>query len=282
MIAVAGCTHTAPAVSEVVLTSASSEDDPDTLPRTIKVVTFNVHRRNGDSIARAFAHDPVLRDADVIVLEEVRADADCSSACVAAHKLGLYAAYEPDWQLDGWSLGQAILSRAPLENTRVIELPKYLERNAALVTTVRIGGEPVTIYAVHLTVQLDVAERATQMLPILEDARARAAPAIIAGDFNAAASFVANAIPVPKPGAALKFEALVRRYGFATPMAHSGSTFRVLPMKLDGIFTRGFDTHAFGTARGRDISDHLALWAVMTLRRVRDATHVRATASRAL
>jgi endonuclease/exonuclease/phosphatase family metal-dependent hydrolase len=37
-------------------------------------------------------------------------------------------------------------------------------------------------------------------------------------------------------------------------------------MKLDGIYTRGFETVKFATADARNISDHLALWATLRAR----------------
>ncbi len=265
-LAIAACSHAAPADRGIVLTMAATPPPTTSLPATLKVVTFNVHRVSGDSIARGIALDPRLRDADLIVLEEVRSRAPCGAACIAARELGLYAAFEPDHVLDDGTLGNAILSRIPLEAVRVIELPKYLSRNCALVATVRVAGQPVTVYGVHLTDQLSTAERIDQMRPILEDARARPTPVIIAGDFNTSASFVDHAIPVTNGKAIPEFEALVHRYGFASPVANTGPTFRVVPMKLDAIYTRGFATHDYGTSHGHDISDHLAVWAIMSLR----------------
>jgi endonuclease/exonuclease/phosphatase family metal-dependent hydrolase len=58
----------------------------------------------------------------------------------------------------------------------------------------------------------------------------------------------------------------MRAHGFATPVAHSGATSHWLAMKLDGIYTRGFETARFATADANDVSDHLALWASMHLK----------------
>jgi endonuclease/exonuclease/phosphatase family metal-dependent hydrolase len=267
VFAIAGCiSHAPPADRGIVLTMPATPPSDLSLPATFKIVTFNVHRVTGDSIARGIALDPKLRDADLIVLEEVRSRGPCGAACIAAKELGLYAAFEPDHVLDDGVLGNAILSRVPLEDVHLVELPKYVSRNSALVATVRIGGQPVTLYAVHLTDQLSTAERLTQMRPILEDARKRTTPVIIAGDFNTSANFFFHNIPIRNGHAIARFEALLRSYGFASPTANTGPTFRVFPMKLDSFYTRGFDTHHFGTTHGHDISDHLALWAMMSLR----------------
>ncbi|HSD87183.1 MAG TPA: hypothetical protein VLB44_06695, partial [Kofleriaceae bacterium] len=34
-------------------------------------------------------------------------------------------------------------------------------------------------------------------------------------------------------------------------------------MKLDAIYTRGFAAKRFATAHAKDVSDHMALWALM-------------------
>ncbi len=65
------------------------------LPDRLRVVTFNVHGEPGDVIADALRSDRALRDADLIVLEEVhradRAGDWCSGACRLARELGFHA-----------------------------------------------------------------------------------------------------------------------------------------------------------------------------------------------
>jgi len=85
---------------------------------------------------------------------------------------------------------------------------------------------------------------------------------IIAGDFNPSPfTRFSHMVPVLTTTQDDRLEDLVRRYGFDTPVEDSGPTHRYLGMKLDAIYTRGFETRRFGTARARDVSDHLALWA---------------------
>jgi endonuclease/exonuclease/phosphatase family metal-dependent hydrolase len=266
-IAVGACAFAKPASRGVVLTTppGAARSELAALPATFKIATFNVHRRPGDSITRAIQGDPALRDADLIVLQEVPAVGPCGAACVAAGELGMYSAYEPDIVVGDGTVGQAILARVPITSVRVIEMPAYADRKAALVGTVKVDHQIVTIYVVHLTDEISIDERLRQIRPVLDDARTVPTPAIVAGDFNTSANFIAHVFPIATGSAVGRFEALVRDYGFATPVAGSGPTFRVWPKKLDGIYTRGFQTSAFGTAHGEDISDHLAVWAVMTL-----------------
>jgi endonuclease/exonuclease/phosphatase family metal-dependent hydrolase len=167
--------------------------------------------------------------------------------------------------------GVAIVSRVPIDTTEVIELPYFnvrfnSGRRVALAATVTFNGEPTTIYAVHLDNRIGVGDRRKQMLPVLRHAAKQTTPVIIAGDFNTSPmTWLGGVIPIPTGTQDNHFERLVRTYGFDTPVKDSGRTHRYFWMKLDGIYTRGFDTVAFSTAKARKVSDHLALWA--TLRR---------------
>ena len=238
------------------------------LPRAFRVVTFNLHGVPGDVVAHALRTDRALRDADLIVLEEVHGEDGCSVACVVARELGFHAVFAPEFVNENGTDGVAIVSRAPIESAQVIELPYYNvhinneRRKAALAATLRVDGRPITVYAVHLTNRLTVAQRRHQIEPVLAHASRQRTPVLIAGDFNTNPfTWIGHVIPIVTGTQDDRFEALMRAHGFATPVADSGPTSRYLAMKLDGIYTRGFTTTRFATANGLDISDHLALWA---------------------
>lgn len=241
------------------------------LPAQFKVATFNIHKEPGDKIVKAMLADRALRDADLIVLQEVpRWDESCSGACAMGKLLDMYTLYAPGHHVDGRDLGVAILSKAPITSARIIELPWNdvrfnAGRRIALVATIEQGGRPITVYSVHLENRLKAADRRKQMTPILEDAQRQRTPVIIAGDFNTNPfTWVSHWLPLPTASdQANKLEALVRSYGFDTPVKDSGATHRYIGMKLDAIYTRGFATKRFATAHAEDVSDHLALWATM-------------------
>jgi endonuclease/exonuclease/phosphatase family metal-dependent hydrolase len=243
------------------------------LPAHFKAATFNIHKEPGDKVARAILADRNLRDVDLLVLQEVpRAETSpgCSSACAMGRALGMYAIYAPAHHVDGKDFGVAILSKAPITSAQIIELPWNdvhfnAGRRAALAATLRHNGRPITVYAVHLENRLKASDRRKQMLPILNHAAQQATPIILAGDFNTNPfTWVSHWLPLPTASdQAHKLEALVRSYGFDTPVKDSGATHRYIGMKLDAIYTRGFATKRFATARAQDVSDHLALWATM-------------------
>jgi endonuclease/exonuclease/phosphatase family metal-dependent hydrolase len=240
------------------------------LPAQFKVVTFNVHMEPGAKVAPAIAADRGLRDADVIVLQEVhRSGLGCSGACEIGKRLGYYVLYAPGHAAEDGDDGVAILSRAPITSSRVIELPYFnvrfnSGRRVALAATIQHAGKPITVYAVHLDNRLDVADRRTQMIPVLEHAKQQTTPVVIAGDFNTSPfTWIGHVIPVLTTTQDNNFERLVRANGFDTPCAKSGPTHRYIGMKLDAIYTRGFATKRFATTRAFDVSDHMALWATL-------------------
>lgn len=272
-LAAAGCAgHANPA--DTTLQVATTAGPDAALPKDLRVVAFNVHMEPGEKVAKAIHADAALRDADLIMLEEVHAkDGDaCSGACVVGRELGYYAVYAPGHVNGKGTDGIALLSKSPILSAAVIELPHMnsvfnTQRKVAIEATVLVGKTPVTVYTVHLDNRLNVKDRRTQMLPVLERAEKTTTPVIIAGDFNTSPfTWIHHVIPVPTGTQDNHLEELVRKHGFQTPCAGSGPTSQWLAMKLDAIYTRGFDTVRFSTADAQSLSDHYALWADVHLK----------------
>jgi endonuclease/exonuclease/phosphatase family metal-dependent hydrolase len=271
-VLLAACAHSPPHDRSIEATSSPRASGAP-LPRALRVVTFNLHGEPGSTIARALQADPELRAADLIILEEVHGHHGCSSACEIAGAFGYHAVFAPEFADRDGTDGVAIVSRAPIQSSEVIELPYYNvhindeHRKAALAATIELDGHPVTVYAVHLTNRLTVGQRARQLAPVLAHADRQRNPVIIAGDFNTSPfTWIAHVIPIPTGTQDDRLEQLVRSHGLQTPVAHSGATSRWLAMKLDGIYTRGFATIAYATSDADDVSDHFALWAQLASR----------------
>jgi endonuclease/exonuclease/phosphatase family metal-dependent hydrolase len=241
------------------------------LPAQFKVATFNIHKEPGRKVAKAIRADRELRDVDLITLQEVPRWGDvCSAACELGKELGMYAVFAPGHIEGKKDLGIAVLSKAPITSARVLELPWNdvhfnAGRRHALVVTVQHAGRPLTVYAIHLENRLKVRDRKKSMMPIIEHAKRQQTPVIMAGDFNTNPfTWVSHWLPVPTgANQARKLEAFMRSHGFDTPVTGSGATHRYIGMRLDAIYTRGFETRRFATARAQDVSDHLALWAAV-------------------
>jgi endonuclease/exonuclease/phosphatase family metal-dependent hydrolase len=222
----------------------------------------------GHKIVEGIDGDPALKNADLIMLEEVhRSGTACSGACELGKHLGFYSVYAPGHVNGDGTDGVALLSRSPIVHAEIIELPRFdlhvnSQRKVAIAATVLIDGAPVTVYTVHLDNRINVRDRRAQMLPVLQHAEKQPNPVIIAGDFNTSPfTWIAHLIPILTTTQDNRLEELVRDHGLDTPVACSGPTSRWLAMKLDAIYTRGFDTLAYSTADAQDVSDHYALWA---------------------
>ena len=138
-------------------------------------------------------------DADVVVLNEVDFDSSWSYSVNQARYLAEKAGY-PDWleqrNLDfrvllwTWRSGNAVLSKYPLANARVVDLPGYsvwetvlIGKKRSVVCDVAVDGETIRVVGAHLSHRSEaVRVRSAGMLVDL--ARDGALPTIVAGDLN--------------------------------------------------------------------------------------------------
>ena len=221
---------------------------------TLKVVSFNIEfALHVDSAIAVLASNPALRDADVLLLQEM----DEKATKRIADSLHLWYVYYPAiFHLRTHRLfGNAVLSRWPIVEDRKIVLPHVSRfvrtQRTATAATIRVGRQPVRIYSTHLGTMTDVAPaaRGDQLRAILADASGYP-HVVIGGDMND-----------PAVG------------GFATEMGFSWPTRRgpstSLLGRLDHIFLRGLaspDTAAAGTVLDvGGASDHLPVWATAIL-----------------
>jgi endonuclease/exonuclease/phosphatase family metal-dependent hydrolase len=222
---------------------------------TLRVVSFNIeYALRVDSAIAVLAGDPALRNADVILLQEM----DEKATRRVADTLGMSYVYYPSvfrfkTRRD---LGNAILTRWPIVEDRKIVLP-HLSRivhsqRAATAATIRVGEALVRVYSLHLGTMagLAPAARRDQLQAILTDAR-RYHRVVIGGDLN-------------DPG----IGRIALDMGYTWPTQRGPSTTRV--GRLDHILLKGFespDSAAAGTVLdNRGASDHLPVWAVGILR----------------
>ncbi|MFL5403859.1 MAG: endonuclease/exonuclease/phosphatase family protein [Gemmatimonadales bacterium] len=217
----------------------------------IKVVSFNVEfSQRIDSAIALLRRDSVLRDADVVLLQEMNEEATQQ----VADSLGLsYVYYPAIYHYRTHQLfGNTVLSRWPIVEDRKLVLP-HLSRfvrtqRTATAATVRVGSSLVRVYSTHLGTMGDLGSggRRDQLRAILKDA-ARYSRVIIGGDMNDAG-----------------VGRVARDAGFLWPTEHGPPTSRL--GRLDHIFLKGFispDSGASGAVLDvGHASDHLPVWAV--------------------
>ena len=228
---------------------------PGTDTTALHVVAFNIeYSLQMDSAIAVLTGDPALRDADVLLLQEM----DEKATRRVADTLGMWYVYYPSvyrYKIRR-DLGNAILSRWPIVEDRKIILP-HLSRvvhsqRAATAATIRVGDALVRVYSLHLGTMagLSPAARRDQLQAVLADAE-RYPRVVLGGDLNDEG-----------------LGAIARDVGYPWPTQRGPATTPV--GRLDHILFKGFrspDSAAAGTVLdNRDASDHLPVWAIGILR----------------
>jgi endonuclease/exonuclease/phosphatase family metal-dependent hydrolase len=234
----------------------------------LRVVAFNA--RGGmrfGGIVECFTREP-LRSASIILLSEVDFDTWRSGrrrvASELAVKLGMSCAYIKEFGLiyrDGQVhayLGNAILSREPLEEVYAVPIPRLTTATrrlptalgrprrtggpAALVASVSRGGARIRVCVAHLDSRASPAGREHQMMSLLEQFPADG-PAIIGGDLNTTTLELAR----PEHAKAVLREMLLNSRRFRHPIPHEPLFGRLAEagFEVDGANAEGRATFTF-------------------------------------
>jgi endonuclease/exonuclease/phosphatase family metal-dependent hydrolase len=222
----------------------------------IKVVSWNVKWGDApEAAAHVLATNPLLRGADLVVLQEMH---ETAVATIAA-RLGAGYVYYPATLHPrvGHHVGNAILSRWPLLEDRKLVLPRVslLMRTgrAAVVATALVRGRRIRVYSLHLATPFEIGQTGIedQLRAVIRDAEGSPDPVVIAGDFNSSTL-----------GGLLVAE----RFHWVTQ--HVGPSAWVV--SLDHIFVRDLHVAAVeaGVVKEGDLpSDHRPVWAMIQLQR---------------
>ncbi|MER3426967.1 MAG: hypothetical protein C4334_02530 [Pyrinomonas sp.] len=253
-------------------TGALARTPAPRVPREIKIVSYNIRWRSGqelEEIIRLLQTDVEIGSAQIIGLQEVdrrkKRSAYTNTARLIAERLGMnYAWAAPPQAADVTEeeTGVALFSPYPLTEIERLVLPHpgpRARRRVALGATVQLAPDrSVRVYVVHSETRIEVWQKMEQLRTILKDLERRSPinRAIVLGDFNTAEV------------AAIKgTRRLFEQAGFATPFADDQPTWqfttlglKMLDLKLDWIWLRGFKPTAWGIARRIDYSDHWPLW----------------------
>jgi endonuclease/exonuclease/phosphatase family metal-dependent hydrolase len=185
-------------------------------PARVRAVHWNIEHGSGyQQVQRALRTHPQLADADLLTLNEVdlgmarAANRDVAADLAAA--LGLHGVWAPLFletthgrdddareaagrENQESLFGLAILSRWPIGEARIVELPSperhlfdaegMYGRYIALVASIMRPVAPFVAVTVHLDVHRTRRHRALQMRLLLETLRRETRPLILGGDFN--------------------------------------------------------------------------------------------------
>jgi endonuclease/exonuclease/phosphatase family metal-dependent hydrolase len=157
---------------------------------TLTVVSFNIEYATETRRAiRVLQTAPELRDADIVLLQEMTAPA----TKLVADSLRMSYVYYPAIynRIVRHDIGNAVLSRWPITGDAKLILPsrsRYAKtQRIATAVSIQVGARTVRIYSTHLGTPLDLGRegRAAQVQAILADAAAYPF-VIIGGDMNSA------------------------------------------------------------------------------------------------
>ena len=234
----------------------------------LRVLTYNVHSCRG----RDRRHDPAriaeviaATDPQVIALQEldvgrIRTGGVDQAHMVAEH-LRMDAHFHPALHVEEEKYGDAIITALPSRVVRAAALPSVGEPRGAIWVEVDYLGAKVQIVNTHFG--LWRRERMLQARTLagedwLGSAQCRAAPSLLAGDFNAGPRSRSYAILA---------EGLSKR-ALAVP-ARPTFPARFPMLRLDHIFAnpkaRIIDYEVIDTPLARQASDHLPLLATVEL-----------------
>ncbi|MEO6444897.1 MAG: endonuclease/exonuclease/phosphatase family protein [Gemmatimonadaceae bacterium] len=221
----------------------------------IRVVSFNInHGREVDRAAALFRRDASLKDADLVLLQEMEE----SGTERLASALGMSYVYYPAGRhpLSSRHFGNAILARGEIVDDGKHLLPHLGRvrgtRRIAVAATLDLCGQRLTALNVHLATLLDasLAAQRDQLLKVLEVADEVDGPVVIGGDFNRRSLGL-----------------VVERRGYQWLSREAGATLG--PFAIDHLFARGLDPgvpYAAGVVRNTDgASDHRPVWSEITL-----------------
>ena len=210
-----------------------------------------------------------LLRSDLFFFQEVEHYPDRNSLLIPrlAKHLGYDYVFAPAQRVGrNGAQGLAILSRFPLQNPKVVRLPRFILKvnnrcRIALTATAATPLGAVGLVNLHLDTRINLRQRYRQLQPVLEAASELPQTSLIAGDLNTQNFlWVQNLLPLPFLHRQVRpVLARLKAHGYTTPFTRTGRTHAWAPLKLDWIFLRKLK------ARDRRVqkiglSDHRALW----------------------
>lgn len=171
-----------PAIMEKKITYENGKSVPE-----IRVMTYNIHRGiNRDNKLDLDGIAEVIKSsgAEVIALQEVERFSVRTKfqdqIGYIADKLSMQYAFGKSINILNGQFGNAILSKYPIEEYQVIELPSVGERRTLLRATLNMNGKRISFYNTHLG--LKQSEREAQVGEVMR--RIGDKDFVLAGDFN--------------------------------------------------------------------------------------------------
>ena len=241
---------------------------------TISIASLNLaHETSFEKIARDVEAAPRLRQADVLLLQEVtHVEGGPSIANRLADRLGYQVAFSPEGP-KVYDRGLAVISKFPIEDSKVQWLTPYnlhfkSRHRFALAVKLRVPSGELRIWNAHLDSRINPDQRLGQLQPVMDEAAKLTGPRLIGGDFNTNDFYwIDHVLPIPHGGG---YRSRVRRamaqLGFQTPFQDQLVTLPIARQHLDWMFVKGLEPLS-SSAEPIPFSDHHAIWAAFRVAR---------------
>jgi endonuclease/exonuclease/phosphatase family metal-dependent hydrolase len=234
----------------------------------MRFTSFNVGQNDLSHFIPDIAKDEILAKSDVIFLQEIEEYHKLTDVKPLLKDYGFYH-FAPSRSLKKGEHGIAILSKVPIYDHEVIELPAFnllfrSRKRIAVRAFLDLAGERVQVCNVHLDGRLNIADRISQITPFIEQIKKDCNKIILAGDFNTIPlRLYKNVLPIGRGNQGKQFEEYLFGKGFSTFHLQPKYSMRSGKLRwlLDYIYVSNLEIKQYGVRQNIEKSDHHPVWA---------------------
>lgn len=223
----------------------------------LKIITYNIDfGERVDQAIEELTTISALQNSDLLLLQEM----DEEGVDQIAQTLQVnYIYYPASIHKHGKNFGNAILSPWPIRQPHKLLLPHYSltirQHRIAARAMVDVGNTSVLVYSAHTETYLSTRQhRRDQTAAIINDIDPAQTHVIVAGDFNTV-----------RKATTLRIDNLAAEQGLTRATVGVGATVHRFPAIADHIYMRGFSVVGAGRVEETAASDHLPVWAMLSL-----------------
>ncbi len=261
-------------------------------PKSTKTIVFTTYNagcgKKLEQIARDINSNSLLKESELLFLQEIEAypneeQAQAEKLAKLCGFIGVYAPVREEKKRGTQGThGLAILSKYPIAETAVFELPRYnlgerTRRRVCITAKIMLpNGDFIRVYNIHLDTRINAVDRIEQLKAAVNDAlRYPDDKIIIAGDVNTinfdewdAKKFIRKWIPQKLwvESQRIKVDAYMKESGFSYPLFKKGDHTMnewLQKMLLDAIYVRNLSIENSSIEYSLKGSDHFPMTAFL-------------------
>jgi len=234
----------------------------------MRIVSFNVNQTDLSHFMGDIQKDEVLATADVLLLQEIEEYHSADDVKQTLLDYGFYH-FSPTRLLKGGEHGIAILSKIPIQDYEILELPAFnlffrSRKRIGVRGFIDVAGERVQVCNVHLDSRLNITDRIRQITPFIEHIRKDGGKIILGGDFNTIPlRLYKNLLPIGLHDQGKQFHEYLLQNGLSTFHVQPKYSMRSGKIRwlLDYIYVSNMEIKQYGVRAKIEKSDHHPVWA---------------------